>query len=134
MRARALLMSLCAALAVGAAASAAKPQEPSASQLRPLERDALYVGRWSAAQMLGTEVRTNNDEPLGVVTDLIVGDDGALHTLVIARRAAPAAGARPASMPTRRSGMRTTSARTRCPSAAQRPFRCSALITRGSVR
>jgi hypothetical protein len=92
MRARALLMSLCAALAVGAAASAAKPQEPSASQLRPLERDALYVGRWSAAQMLGTEVRTNNDEPLGVVTDLIVGDDGALHTLVIATRAALANG------------------------------------------
>jgi hypothetical protein len=65
-------------LAGASATDLAQPVE-----LRPLDSSWIYTDRWSAAEMLNAPVRTKTGEPVGHVADLIVGDDGKAHTLVV---------------------------------------------------
>jgi sporulation protein YlmC with PRC-barrel domain len=65
-------------LATASAADLAQPVE-----LRPLDSSWMYTDRWSATEMLNAPVRTETGEPVGHVADLIVGNDGEVHTLVV---------------------------------------------------
>lgn len=65
-------------LASAAAADLAQPVE-----LRPLDSSWMYTNRWSALELLNAPVRTAAGEPVGHVADLIVGDGGEVHTLVV---------------------------------------------------
>jgi sporulation protein YlmC with PRC-barrel domain len=67
----------------GSFASAEQPKLPRAPELRPLDLDALYSNRFSAVQLLGTRVRGDDAQPLGSVIDVLAGDDGAIHTLLV---------------------------------------------------
>jgi hypothetical protein len=62
---------------------AAAADLPHATEMRPLDASWMYLDRWSATQMLNAPVRTATGEPVGHVADLIVGDDGEVHTLVV---------------------------------------------------